>query len=492
MNPSTDNPVGHTKTDNQWISGLCSFVAHLLLLLILSIWTIGSMGGRGGIQIDAGDLGSNVGDDLQTFEIQGEVIESETETAPIEQMTRNISITSSISIDQIATESNVGPGIQAHEPASFSESVKASTANLSKNSGFAQVSLSGRSASNRGTVGAKNGATKESELAVAAALDYLARHQSNDGSWSSRFELEPCGGQCTHGGEFRDPYKIASTGLALLCFLGAGHTQHEGQYSEHVSKGIYYLVNKLRRSDNGGYWLGTEANFQMYEHGIATLALCEALQMTDDKSLREPCQAAINFIAFAQHSDGGWDYHPRGPGDLSIAGWQAMALKSAVSAKISIPTNTIRGIDIFLKRTAFNDFQFHYRGGKPTPSMTAIGTLLKMYRGYSKTDPAILKAIQFLSKEGPSGNDVYYNYYATQVLFNAGDRAWKDWNDMMREYLIQNQERQGHMAGSWWFDRDLSNSVGGRIYVTCMACLTLEVYYRYLPVYGESEEEFRL
>ncbi len=52
---------------------------------------------------------------------------------------------------------------------------------------------------------------------------------------------------------------------------------------------------------------------QMYEHGIATLALTEAYQMSNDSSLKDPCQAAINFIVDAQYKrDGGWDYHPGG------------------------------------------------------------------------------------------------------------------------------------------------------------------------------------
>jgi hypothetical protein len=47
------------------------------------------------------------------------------------------------------------------------------------------------------------------------------------------------------------------------------------------------------------------------------------------------------------------------------------------------------------------------------------------------------------------------------------------------------------LRGSWMFEGDHSNKVGGRFYSTCMACLILEVYYRYLPVYGQTSEDFR-
>jgi hypothetical protein len=61
----------------------------------------------------------------------------------------------------------------------------------------------------------------------------------------------------------------------------------------------------------------------------------------------------------------------------------------------------------------------------------------------------------------------------------------------MRDYLVRTQDIQGHAAGSWWFEGDYSNDVGGRLYTTCMSCLILEVYYRYLPVYTKPTEDFQ-
>ncbi|MEQ1829507.1 MAG: hypothetical protein ABL921_26320, partial [Pirellula sp.] len=175
----------------------------------------------------------------------------------------------------------------------------------------------------------------------------------------------------------------------------------------------------------------------------------------------------------------------------SIAGWQIMALKSAHSAKLAVSPESIRGIDRFLRRVCVSDFLFVYRTGmKPTHSMTSIGTLIRMYRGISKSDPSIRRAIEYLAKHGHSETDVYYNYYATQALFHYGGKPWEAWNSSMREYLIRSQIKYGHDAGSWWLGGAF-NSEGGRLYTTAMSCLTLEVYYRYLPVYEETEEEFK-
>jgi hypothetical protein len=136
---------------------------------------------------------------------------------------------------------------------------------------------------------------------------------------------------------------------------------------------------------------------------------------------------------------------------------------------------------------------FRYRNrGKPTDSMTAIGNLLRLFRGTSKTNPVLLKAVDHLVDEGPSAKDAYYNYYATQLIFQFGGMKWEKWNGKLRDYLVRTQSRTGHDAGSWWLGSDISNDTGGRLYVTAMACLTLEVYYRYLPVYEETSEEFKL
>jgi hypothetical protein len=356
---------------------------------------------------------------------------------------------------------------------------------------FTGASVEGRSPKNRAETAAKHGATRQSEAAVEAALLYLARHQRNNGSWTVDFENAPCRGECTHSGTTKDPHEIAATGLALLCFLGAGHTMHSGEYSEVVNKGVYYLIQNLKIVSASGSWLNSSHKSEMYEHGIATLALTEALHMTGDSSLSESCQAAITFIIDAQFKDGSWGYNPRTPGDLSIAGWQIMALKSAHSAKLAVSADCIRNVDLFLRRLQVGDFMFVYRlGSKPTASMTAIGTLIKMYRGVPKSDPSIRRAIDYLVKTEYSDTDVYYNYYATQVLFHFGGKPWEKWNRGMREFLVQSQSRNGHEAGSWWFGGPF-NGEGGRIYTTAMSCLTLEVYYRYLPVYEETAEEFK-
>ena len=75
----------------------------------------------------------------------------------------------------------------------------------------------------------------------------------------------------------------------------------------------------------------------MYCHGIAAIALCEAYGLTEDPSLREPAEKAIQLIVSAQSKNGGWRYNPKpGDADTSVTGWQYMALHSARMAGIEV------------------------------------------------------------------------------------------------------------------------------------------------------------
>jgi hypothetical protein len=102
-----------------------------------------------------------------------------------------------------------------------------------------------------------------------------------------------------------------------------------------------------------------------------------------------------------------------------------------------------------------------------------------------------------MTKRGPDtsvGSDMYYNYYATQVVKHIGGRAWNDWNIKMRDSLIKHQVKSGPAAGSWTPGKGHAEEKGGRLYTTSLSCMTLEVYYRYLPLYGDdaANDEFPL
>jgi hypothetical protein len=163
-----------------------------------------------------------------------------------------------------------------------------------------------------------------------------------------------------------------------------------------------------------------------------------------------------------------------------------MALKSAGMSQLHVPSPVIERAKGFLSRMQDGRGAFYgYRASGKEPGPTSVGLLLRMYLGWGRDDERLERGVNYLARTGPSLNDMYFNYYATQVMHHYGGNDWPEWNKEMREYLISTQERQGHRAGSWYF-RDRHGSVGGRHYTTAMCVMILEVYYRHMPLYGES------
>jgi len=356
--------------------------------------------------------------------------------------------------------------------------------------------LQGRGKKTRGALVRKFGGTAGSERAVFRALKWFDRHQFSDGGWSLDHRLGPCQGRCPNPG-LSAPSRNAATALALLPFLGAGDTHQEGEYRKTVEAGLSYLVHSMKVRNNTGSF--HEAGGSMYSHGLASIALCEAYAMTRDKRLVGPAQLAINFIVAAQDPiGGGWRYMPRQPGDTSVLGWQIMALKSGHMAYLRIPPITVQHASRFLDSVqreggAFYGYVDAQR--KRQFSTTAVGLLCRMYLGWRHDQPALKQGVQWLAMHGPSTDDLYANYYATQVLFQYTEGTgpvWNRWNKQLRDQLIESQETEGHAKGSWYWPSGLSNEAGGRLFCTSLATMILEIYYRYMPIYGHAatEEDF--
>lgn len=325
----------------------------------------------------------------------------------------------------------------------------------------------------------KRGGSPETEAAVKAALVWLSKHQSESGAWNAREFGAEC--ECDGAGEADLP--VATTGLALLCFLGAGHTHtNDGPYQDHVRRAINWLAR--RQLDDGDLRDGET----MYSHGIATIALSEACAMTSDPRLRPVAERAVNFIVESRNRrTGGWRYEPGQAGDTSVLGWQVLAIKSGQRAGVEIPEVAYRNIRVFLERVAdtARPGRYAYRPRqRATASMTAEAVFVRQLIGDPLDD--LRPGLAWIATDEPNWNDepnTYYWYYATLALFNAQGEAWDRWNAALSRTLIDAQQRAGHAAGSWDPEGEWA-SAGGRVYQTALCTLMLEVYYRYLPMYA--------
>jgi hypothetical protein len=412
----------------------------------------------------------------------------------------------------------------------------------------------GRSSGARGALVRAGGGTPQSEAAVEKGLEWLQRHQQSDGSWSFDHRINnTCAQECSQEGTLHD-CPTGATAMALLAFLGAGHTPDQGKYKDEVKKGLLYLRRSMQIDENGGDLRGEASNRMhsgMYVQGLATIALCEAYAMSvpqatppaaeqntgknrgeiieaeRDESdeptevkiekrrskqarktarkparrkstrvskaigLEEAAQQAIDFIMNAQDPNGGgWRYVPLMKGDTSVVGWQVMALQSARAGSLSTRPEVFERVQYFLDSVSAEEgSQYGYMSPQiGQHSTTAIGLLCRMYVGWNRDNPGLRRGVEILSEVGPDFGDMYYNYYATQVMHHWGGEAWQKWNATMRDHLVYTQVKDGHAAGSWNV-ADAHGTQGGRLYMTCLCIMTLEVYYRHLPLYQRETLE---
>ena len=345
---------------------------------------------------------------------------------------------------------------------------------------YARRSRSGRSRA----VGGPGGTTLRAERSVDGGLLWLAKVQEPSGRWS-----------CTRWGG-RDDYDVGVTGLALLAFLSAGHTQNKGRYKDTVGEGLDWL---RRHQDKDGRFEWRT----FYEQGIATMAITEAFGITRDLRIAHAAQQAINYICATQPEHGGFRYKgatQRSDGDMSVTGWHIMALRSGVCAELEVPMEAISRAQVFLESSYREPGGSAYvvSDSRATPAMTACGMLCRQFIG--GYDDEVQAGASYLVRYeravgGPARGknrlvgDLYYTYYSVLAMFQFGGEYWTRWNRRFRDALVNAQVRerldsnQRYVLGSWDPKNHHWGSAGGRVYTTAMALMSLEVYYRFLPIY---------
>jgi hypothetical protein len=342
----------------------------------------------------------------------------------------------------------------------------------------------------------REGGTVRSEKAVDNGLDWIVRHQRADGAWSL-----DTSGQCQGDG---CPPRMAmhsdtgATGLALLPLLGAGHIHTvKTRYQANVRTGLTWLLECQQAT--GEMFTGGDPLSRMYSHAIATMALCEAYGLSQDPKLKRPAQAAIDFIVSSQDgTTGGWRYYPGQAGDTSVFGWQMFALRSARLSGLSVPKRTIKSSRTYLDLASSDKYGITYGytpGREATAVMTAEALLTRQYLGWPREFPPMIKGAGQVAVhlEQDQERNIYYWYYATQLLHNMQNKDWKTWNVRVRDGLVGMQVTgTGCDSGSWdplSPQRDRWGAQTGRLFTTALSVLTLEVYYRYLPLYGVADKD---
>jgi len=343
------------------------------------------------------------------------------------------------------------------------------------------------------------GGSTATESAVEAALRWLARHQEADGHWDSGKKYE---------GGYSGKWDAGVTGLATLAFLGAGYTHKDGgPFQDNMRRAINWML--AQQKAHGGTFYATAQSAAndhwTYDHFICTLAMAEAYGMTRDPALAESAQKGVDGVIQCQNPYSGWRYGIKtGDSDISVSGWAVMALKSAKIAGLKVEGTGFQGAGTFIDKitdprtgrigyTALND-----ANSAGAEGCTAIGMVCREFMGAPATDPLLRKQADLVVRKLPDWNKLdkdgaqqfYHWYYGTLAMFQMGGTHWDSWNKALKDTLVPNQCKGPLPLGSGPEDKDGSwdpkgwvSNYAGRVYSTALGALTLEVYYRYLPMY---------
>jgi hypothetical protein len=314
------------------------------------------------------------------------------------------------------------------------------------------------------------------EAAVDKALDWLSKNQSPEGSW-------PHGGGST----------TAVPSLGVMAFLARGHVPGQGPYGDLLYRSIDHVLSNQK---DDGTLSSANNNAMMYEHGISTAMLCEAYGMVDDarrERIERAVAKSVKLILAAQRlpdgrpkpipHTGGWRYHPTaGDADISVTGWQLMALRGAGNCGAAVPRSALDDGLGYVKRNAVPTGGFAYQtGGPANQARTGTGILSMELLGQHHS-PEALRGGDFLLANPPDnpGQEFYFYsvYYCSQALNQLGGKYWTEGYPKLRDALLKQQAAPGNWPGGGGQEAE-----AGDAYRTSMAVLALCVPYRYLPLY---------
>ena len=337
--------------------------------------------------------------------------------------------------------------------------------------------------------------------AIDGGLLYLSRTQSKDGSWGVD------GGQQWMRPGMNLPAQrvggdMAVTALAVMAFLSAGHVPGEGPYAEVVEAGVRFILNN--QQTNGLLASRNNGGAEMYYHGICALMLAEVVGMTEGHradELKKRLESAVAVIFAAQRKGtgfnqdrdrGGWRYSIAGlDADLSVTGWQVLALRAAKNVGCDVPQERIRAANDYVKRcfdARSGGFTYTSYGNVTVPC-TGVGILCLELGGKESHQSAEgLKAGGYLLKTplNPFQQHFFYGvYYTSQAMFQLGDNYWKSYREDLHKLLLRSNAPN---ANGSWVGRGSDDARYGPAYCTAMAVLALTVEYRFLPIYQRFEE----
>lgn len=303
------------------------------------------------------------------------------------------------------------------------------------------------------------------EKVLDPALDWFVRTQDQQGFW------EP-----------RTTHELEATALVILAFLGNGELPTEGRRAKAVQRALEWLVRNVRPTGQ----IRSQLSVDLRSHSLGLQALAEAGELTRLPAVVESARRGRDCLIGAQLEDGSW---PRdwgnAQGETLTTVYACFALELMADSSMGCEREPIeRAVAWLAERTGADGAVSGDDSGR-VPTATAWAALCALEAGRDPgTDAALGRQIEYIESNPSSitlGDpllDSEYVCLGAHVLARLGGESWKDWNALMKEQLVQVQQRGGPHEGRW-----IPADVGRRDYtsVTALRALTFEVYFRYAP-----------
>ena len=356
---------------------------------------------------------------------------------------------------------------------------------------------------------APHGADATVEKAVAAGLDWLARHQGEDGRWDADGFPARCAGtgpKCggvgkgQHGEDSPCPFDDAVSGLATLAFLGNGHLP-----GAVVARGAVVAHGAVVEKALAA--LSTAADPWAVPIAVQAFAEAEAMERRG-RFLARAREGAARLLA-ARGADGAWGYATgmRSGSDVPCSGFVVQALVAARDVGVELPADLASKADAFLSSLEEKNGRLAYLldgrsfGYTPTSAnahtAAAIRELLEVGTGGARhrahmgllAKEAPVWKISFKEVEVPGQGrmkvqvghlSLYQWWYGTMAEFQAGGEGWSAWYGKAKSALLGHQRKTSECArGSWDPEGTYERQTGGRVFATALAVLILEEPWRH-------------
>ena len=308
-------------------------------------------------------------------------------------------------------------------------------------------------------------AASSTQMGVDGAVEWLLSAQEDSGGWDPvRWDG-------------REEFGVALTGLSLMTLL-EGQSDDARQLAA-IDRAIAYL-SSLQNEDGG---LGPENDARMYNQGIALSALLKAYEERPSEALSTVIDRALAYTRSRQDASGGWSYASR-QGERpnsAVSIWQLHTLQTAARMGLSEDDVALRKGLFWLQSLVSDGGYVGYdqlgpsRGG--TDALTAMGAFCLFeaedsYAGLKVLNDRLAATLNEMQVSESGVTDFYQAFFLVSAMQSRESLRSKEILENVQGALFTERVQSGTHRGSWepvgrW------SSVGGRLYSTCLAALSL-------------------